>query len=114
MTQSQTTHRHTRSAMSAKIVTLISCQVCHIFTPPQYYVITTVNKSFVDDHFRVVLRAISVNGSDYINASFVDVRTTSVTHDRKLVVRKHLLSTHAGLQAAWSIHCYTGSNGEHC
>jgi protein tyrosine phosphatase len=30
----------------------------------------------IDDHFRVMLRAIAATGSDYINASFVDVHNS--------------------------------------
>ena len=63
--------------MSAKIATLIPCQVCTSFFYP--YIIIMLSQStslliLIDDHFRVMLRSTTVSGSDYINASFVDVR----------------------------------------
>ena len=69
--------------MSAKIATLTSCQVCAALFHPcmlSYYAIM-VNKNsltidLTGDHFRVMLRATAATGSDYINASFVDVRTS--------------------------------------
>ena len=44
-----------------------------------YAIMVNKNSLTIDltgDHFRVMLRATAATGSDYINASFVDVRTS--------------------------------------
>ena len=57
-------------------------------------------------------------GSDYINASFIDVSTSYTVHQICAVylpVTSYVMVLHcAGLQAAWSIHCHSDSSGEYC
>ena len=69
-----------------------------------------------DDHHRVMLRELAGTGLDYINASFINVRTNqTLLHYPicfKVILWPSLIPT-AGLQAARNLHCYSDSNGEH-
>ena len=58
-----------------------------------------------------MLRATTVPGSDYINASFVDVRLHYIVLYVSLMYLS--LALYTGLQAAWSIHSLSNSIGEY-